>query len=140
MLETKSFKQIESQLRDSGNGRCCLGIACDVYSVDVGGFWEADVSDDDDEPIISFVADYVPKTTTYVGEFSDNPVSDTGSLPTPVREYFGISINEDAYFARLNDLHKLTFKEIASVVRAGALMERVTNSRFSYLVPAEQRP
>jgi len=29
-LVSKKYKQIKNQLRDEDNGRCCLGVACDV--------------------------------------------------------------------------------------------------------------
>lgn len=36
-IRSGEFQQVRSQLRDLGNGRCCLGVLCDVVST-VKGF------------------------------------------------------------------------------------------------------
>jgi hypothetical protein len=39
-LRNGEFTQISCSLRDFENGRCCLGVACEVYKEEIGGEWD----------------------------------------------------------------------------------------------------
>lgn len=87
-LESGDYSQIRSQLtRD--DGYCCLGVACDIAPI---GRWHG--------PFYEIA-----------GEQS------SGSLPTPVRKWLGISVAEQDCYIELNDEHKASFAAIAAAIR-----------------------
>lgn len=68
-LRSGEFVQIHHQLRNQDNGRCCLGVACEVYQEEVGGHWEQ-------------------------GKFRPKESGDWSSslLPTEVQEWLGFEV------------------------------------------------
>lgn len=108
-LESGKYKQTTEQLR-SGERRCCLGVACDVFHEDTGmGEWIINV-----DGIFEFLGE-------------------SGELPVEVQNYFGgvtapwelhttliladLNDEEKATLADLNDEQKATFPEIAKILR-----------------------
>jgi len=96
----KATDQTRECLKDE-NGRCCLGVACDVYKQNTGkGYWE------DNDGALKFQGE-----------------GDT--LPLEVQEWFGLEscdpyLNHDGLdktASSLNDSEKLSFREIAECVR-----------------------
>lgn len=50
-LRSKKWRQTQKQLRNTGLGRCCLGVLCEVFKKEVGGVWRnKDYFDDDHGP------------------------------------------------------------------------------------------
>jgi len=96
-LRSGRWTQIHFELRDSCNGRCCLGVACDVAGVRWSHGYAFDLE----------------------GRFSDV------TLPFGVKDYMGFR-NEggeskekaDLCLWELNDIAKKTFSEIADIVEA----------------------
>lgn len=39
-LRGGEYRQTRNMLRSPSNGYCCLGVLCDVYSKEVGGYWQ----------------------------------------------------------------------------------------------------
>ncbi len=120
-LVSKKYKQIKNQLRDEDNGRCCLGVACDVSGV---GKWNK-------------------KKTTYER-------SNTAHPPRKVLDYFGFKewfgedilapimpkgvYDKEGYgwgndLAFLNDKAGYTFGEIAKIIRKFAEIKYGPNSK-----------
>lgn len=129
-LETTTLSQGFGLLRDNKDGRCCLGVACDVYHRETGlGRWVQ--HDDSDNPHRSW---------SFI--ISDGDDESSSVLPTAVQKWFGfIEVNgglndqhvlmDDLSYnsfatgkpgqytslAELNDSHRFTFREIASLIR-----------------------
>lgn len=112
-LESGKYEQVTGKLSDGGDGRCCLGVACEAYLEATGeGTWTAYERNDDTE-----------------ARAFDLPGGggSAGVLPSKVAEWLGTQINpllhdpENGSLAcatHLNDEEKLTFPEIAARVRA----------------------
>jgi len=92
----RAKKQTTGCLKDE-SGRCCLGVACDVYQQNTGkGHWDGSCFIDDE-----------------------------CDLPDEVRKWFGfdspdpilISNEEKKYASVLNDNDNLSFKQIAACVK-----------------------
>lgn len=82
-LLSGEFYQIYGRLSDGGDGRCCLGVACDVAADEVGGEW------------------FKIQGTFTSDEVKFSPKDDFGSsmvLPEPVRKWFDTSFaNPDLF-------------------------------------------
>jgi hypothetical protein len=39
-LKSGEYRQTRDTLRSPNNGYCCLGVLCDVYNKEVGGYWQ----------------------------------------------------------------------------------------------------
>jgi len=39
-LRSGEYRQARDTLRSPNNGYCCLGVLCDVYNKEVGGYWQ----------------------------------------------------------------------------------------------------
>jgi hypothetical protein len=52
--KTGEFVPTREQLRDEGNGRCCLGVECEIFAEKFGGEW--DEMRYDDHMILAFQA------------------------------------------------------------------------------------
>jgi len=95
----KATNQTTECLKDQ-YGRCCLGVACDVYIRETGdGYWDKDSNMFEDRN----------------GE----------CLPEKVQEWFGLEATDprlkhegiETCASSLNDSERLSFKEIAECVR-----------------------
>ncbi len=99
-LRTGDYKQIKGHLRDKGNGRCCLGVACDTYKRLTGkGDW-----------CLGIFYDAEGDRAHY-------------ALPAAVRNFYGFSLpdpildpDRNATAVGLNDLENKSFSEIADLV------------------------
>lgn len=102
-LESGDYAQSQNALRDQ-SGFCCLGVACDLYSKEVGGEWER-----------------LPEDSEYEYEFMD--ISE--QMPARVMRWLGLNDSCGEYhtdganktLAELNDTGS-TFTEIAAIIRA----------------------
>lgn len=74
-LRSDRFEQAYGRLRDSGNGRCCLGVACEV----LGAIWTRDG----------------------IAIYGDD--SDDAYLPVPLAERLGLSKVEQESLTIRND-------------------------------------
>jgi hypothetical protein len=81
---------------------CCLGVACDIYSAKVGGFWENG----------AFIADYADTGV------SSPPIRSMQFMPRPVQDWFGLDYELQTILARLNDTDDASFKDIAAWLRS----------------------
>lgn len=77
---------------------CCLGVACELFSWEVGGYWK-----DEDIMEFEFVADY--KTDHSGGTAEEDLEVKDSAMPTyPVAEYFGFDqANLASILAGMND-------------------------------------
>lgn len=105
-LRDGSFAQIEGRLRDHDNGRCCLGVACDVFHEVTGiGQWQ-----DRGDGTIEFVVD-----RTAMGY-------DAWGMPEDVRVWYGFASSDGVYLGGClidhNDAHGKSFPEIADIIEA----------------------
>jgi len=114
-LVSRKYKQIGNRLRDADNGRCCLGVACDV----------------------SGLADWT-KTGKYLGdaELLPKPVQDyyglTDAVGEGVLEKASPLLHEsDGGLAELNDSGKYTFGKIAKIIRKFAEIKYGPSSKKS---------
>lgn len=103
MLATTDIKQTRNNL-NFNDKRCCLGLQCDIYATDVGGYWqEMNVFTEDVEPNI-----FSPDAFTYV--------TSLGIPSAKIRDYFGMTEGHVNCFASLNDNLRLNFKQIGQCV------------------------
>lgn len=101
MLESGEFKQTREILRDETKGQpmhCCLGVACELYSVECGGFWDT---------TNFFIADYFQ---------GDIPDASGGFLPKAVMKWLGLTTFQANHLVHLNDTGS-DFHVIAQVLR-----------------------
>jgi hypothetical protein len=89
-LRSGKYEQTTGVLRNAGEGRCCLGVACEVLSTQ----WEKNG------------ADY----WTPLGFKMD------GYLPEPIGQRFGLDSQAMAKFVRWNDNVRKSFEEIADII------------------------
>ena len=93
-LEKNDLPQGREQLRTKKGEFCCLGVACVVL----------------DEPIGDVGAYYLPESA----------VEDLGmhdDCGTPIDPEFGLSVKDIPNCAVMNDKYRLTFPQIARVLR-----------------------
>jgi hypothetical protein len=74
-LRSGKYKQGRRALRPSKNTYCCLGVACDLYGKENGVSWDEN------------------------GRF----MGKSGSLPSSVKKWLGISADQEDKLACLND-------------------------------------
>lgn len=103
-LESGEYKQTSSYLRDK-DGFCCLGVACDVYAKETGlGKW------DNEDGATHFY---------FLGKRATLPLEVSSWLGIPDR--LGdpqLVVNSRARtIVQLNDEDRLTFREIAKILR-----------------------
>lgn len=102
-LESGEYKQARGQLRKSGRF-CCLGVLCNMH---------AQAHPD--------IAAEQKRATEYMGEQDLPPmaVQEWAGLGTEEGAFYGYAGLQDTYtsLADLNDDVKLTFPEIAKVIR-----------------------
>jgi len=102
----RSKKQTTGCLKDK-DGRCCLGVACDVFKNSTGkGKW------------IKGGPDNTEKTYFNIGKETRST-----SLPNKVVKWFGLSGNDplittmNEYASYLNDTEGFSFKHIAKKIK-----------------------
>lgn len=84
-LRSDEYKQHRGALRGlRGDSFCCLGVLCDLAAKDGGPQWED-----------SFFMNYV------------------AALPSPFRNFLGMSVSEERWLIRLNDKEGAGFPAIA---------------------------
>jgi hypothetical protein len=130
-LESGTVPQVTSKLRgaraDGADGRCCLGVLCDLAEAAGVGRWEYKSTSDGGDRWVFVCGDVDPEAT-------DTEADESWSeLPAPVRRWAGLAIDEANPFtnqrtetmgptsapltlAELND-GGWTFANIASVIR-----------------------
>lgn len=132
-LESEKYKQAYAALRKADGSMCCLGVACEISTV---ASWETDQE----------YYDYIGVEAKY------NYITEKNFLPLEVAKYYGfvassiiankgeeiyidptVLVNEDnepnltskrvVSLTELNDSARLTFKEIAKILRKNFLTE-----------------
>lgn len=114
-LESGYYKQGQNFLLTlTPSGRtlyCCLGVACEIYSASVGGFWKGDYKRTLINVHPEFVADY--SSEIFGGEFE---VENDSLPPEIVREWFGMSSDVQRLMADAND-NGVGFAAISQALR-----------------------
>lgn len=123
-LRSGAYYQIQKQLRDSKNGRCCLGVLCDIFIENHDNAeWEDQqivIYEDDEydgEGTVEYKeAEVLPTPVIKWAKLDDMPQSNTGGR-VPVPEYGRTSL------ASLNDgglkvdsIEQRSFEEIADLI------------------------
>lgn len=107
-LESGEYKQVQGTLKDpNGNGYCCLGVLCDVYSKLTGrGEWRSDIDESTAVSVLSFhLGDEVDH------EFAPKEIENAAGLRS--NEYRGLqralagANDEGATFAQIVELVKM---------------------------------
>ena len=95
-LRSGQYRQTQSWLRRS-DGYCCLGVACELYRQEVGGFW------------------------SNASDFVVNRRSSNSHLPVEVAQWLGLiqqgGMYEGGSLVELNDNGK-SFAEIADIIES----------------------
>jgi hypothetical protein len=136
LLESGEFAQTTGKLSryvfgiPASVSYCCLGVACELVSVEHGGFWE-----DFPSGIRVFIADYAS-----LAEGGDAQISSTNMLSGPVKEWLGIadSMGESltSRLVHLNDTGA-TFMEIAWFLRRYVVTDDAERKvMLNWLLPA----
>lgn len=98
-LRSGRYAQGEAHLRSSNDKYCCLGVAHEV----LGGEWTAEL-------------DYGTYRTVRINAFGLDGSGSAGILEHPAFERLGLNHSDHSTLTRLNDIHKLSFQDIADVV------------------------
>lgn len=109
VLRSGKYRQITGTLRDESDGRCCLGVACDVYKQLTGkGRWRRGV----------FTA----------GD------SRSGVLPTAVQEYFGFNDANPVFLIEntLNPGFPVSFGAVSINDQLGYSFDMIANEVEDY--------
>lgn len=120
-LESGRYRQTTGVLKKPRSakayGHCCLGVLCDIYARETGkGNWETESSATDGAKT------FVVNGATNHTELPD-PVRKWAGLNTPAGDIDGVrplAVNDNQVARSLvtcNDDLKLSFKEIAKVIR-----------------------
>lgn len=111
MLRLGVFSQVREKLRNTCNGRCCLGVLIDAEGYE----W---VATKYDGCVIG-----VPDTG--YEEFKSDDYISSGNLPGWMCDAIGLSIEATGRLANANDHEGLTFSQIADFVDYGAIPDSV---------------
>lgn len=106
-LESDRYAQAKGSLAVENVGYCCLGIACKVVEIA-------------DKHLINFSDIYQSQDEYYLTGMNGVYTEDAESAKIiEKRVPKELLINEDLnnYFAKLNDKHNLTFKQIARIIK-----------------------
>jgi hypothetical protein len=113
-LRSGQFSQTTGKLRDVGGGRCCLGVACDVYHQETHqGTWEEAKLGDDGIPFVD-----------------GNNNRQTGAMPPAVVQWLGLSsgdpivqitvddddVENECSLSICNDDKEMDFDQIADAI------------------------
>ncbi len=97
MLESGQFTQTIGLLKNdilSEDSYCCLGVACELYATEVGGFWD--------------------NINWFYADENDCKLQ---TLPSLVREWLGIDKDIQDTLTIMNDMEKKSFPEIATYLK-----------------------
>lgn len=104
-LRSRKYRQIDSQLSDGDNGRCCLGVLCDVVKKDVHGEWVGEEFSTDSGTYDILLPEEVSKFCGFRGKYRENP-------KIKVRgRYYNLSCLNDG-----EDVERHSFKQIADLI------------------------
>jgi len=100
-LVSRKYKQIGNALRDEDNGRCCLGVSCDVSGL---GEWRG----------VKFKGRYADVPPRAVAKyFGFNEIAGGDVVKTVSTDLWV----EHTHLAGLNDSGDYTFDKIAKIIR-----------------------
>jgi hypothetical protein len=123
MLRSGQFRQTRGQLKRVHGGverYCCLGVACELYSVKVGGFWNRN----------DFFADVLFDGTEDDIIYEDLSVTNSTELPDRVLNWFGLTADEQGQLAEWNDA-RMSFNKIADTIETLLITGKLPATLFT---------
>lgn len=121
-LRSGQFVQIRSKLRDFNNGRCCLGIACDVAVAQGLGQWTGMSWDEARDEYV-----YSTEHSLESFEWSETKNHDSSLLPDDLAQAIGVITPDpilpfrcragyQVTLSTLNDELRMTLDQIADLI------------------------
>lgn len=104
-LRSGDYKQGRGALCSDKNKYCCLGVACELLPKKFKGIWIEDKEDNSWNLTIN----------------GDEDAHFGGDLPNEILNYIGINCYIQNDLINLNDLNKLSFKQIAKYIETQIL-------------------
>lgn len=118
-LRSGEFKQVKTKLSDMNNGRCCLGVACDIATKDDGVSLHRIVEGND----VYYKTVNMPNDNDHYDGILPKAILDEYGIPMSATGYWdrGIKLSEsEEYFiddlTALNDDYGFTFEQIADII------------------------